>query len=64
MFDFVITCKHCGKEEIHGYHCIWEDRKICVSCREKMYERHKVLMDKILEKAIEAGRLPSPVMDE
>jgi len=49
MFDFYITCKFCGKEDLHGWHPIWQQRKICVACQEKMYTRHKKWMDKLLQ---------------
>ena len=50
MFDFFITCKFCGKEDLHGWHPIWKQRPICIPCQEKMYNRHKSWMDKILSK--------------
>ena len=50
MFDFYITCKRCGHEDLHGWHPLWDwgkKRELCVSCRDTMYERHKVWMDKL-----------------
>jgi hypothetical protein len=51
MFDMVIICKFCGKKDIHGWHPIWKDRKICIPCQDKMYVRHKVWMDKLLRRS-------------
>ena len=51
MFDFFVTCKFCGKKDLHGWHPIWKQRQICIPCQEKMYARHKVWMDKLNEKA-------------
>ena len=43
----VFDCKYCGKRTILGWHPIWKDRKICWDCRDKMYAKHKVWMDKL-----------------
>jgi hypothetical protein len=47
MFDSVIICRHCKKEDIVGWHPLWESRNICNVCREKMYEKHGKWMDKL-----------------
>jgi hypothetical protein len=41
----------CGKEEYMAWHPFWGDHNICYSCRDKMVEKHKAWMDKLLEKS-------------
>jgi hypothetical protein len=61
MFDFYVTCKRCGKEDLHGWHPVWDwgkTRQLCVECREEMYKRHRVWMDKILKQWREHHETP------
>lgn len=46
---YILHCKFCGKEQYTAWHPLWKTKQICYKCRDKMYERHKIWMDKLLD---------------
>ena len=51
MFDVVFKCKLCDNYEVTGWHPFWGTKHICWEHRDLMVERHRVWMDKLLEKS-------------
>lgn len=68
MFDIIIICRLCKKEEIVGYHPIWTKKNICYDCRERMIDKHKNWTTKIYLKHREKYKslydLPQPPRED